>query len=282
MVDVDQAMAALGSTEPSGNSEPEQVQVEQAPATPETAPAGENKELSGSASKDAEEPETKAAEEKQEKEIPQSEYAWAKLNKTLKANRNKLDEVLKALKEVDGVQYDPKNGSLEQYVQMQIKKSRLQEQKAQLEDNAEVSQLWVQLRDFQAKEIFAGREQDYKTYREQVAPKRVALYEEIREKDPTGAVITHLQSSKNAPLLETAFIAPGGEKVFESILSDDEYKTRRNLEELEQKIQNAMFAKPAAVQTPKAQPVTTPSVNDGNAVTNTKTTPSLNDVAKWF
>lgn len=277
-------MAALNSTTPAGNSEPEQVTAEQAPATPETAPAGENKDLSGSASKDAEVPETKAAEEKQEKqEVPQSEYAWAKLNKTLKANRDKYDKVMKALEEVNGVKYDPKNGNIDDYVKMQIRKARLEDQKAELENNAEVSQLWAQLRDYQAKELFAGKDKELKIYNEQVVPKRVALYEEIREKDPSGAVIAHLQSSKFAPLLESAFIMPGGLELFQSILSDDEYRTRRNLEELETKIQNAMLAnKPAAVQTPKAEPVTTPSVNDGNAVTNTKTTPSLADVAKWF
>lgn len=277
MVDIDQAMASLGSTAPAETSEPAPAAEPKAAQTQETAPVAEKQE-SGSASPETKVPETKA---KEEQEIPKSEFAFIKLKNKIRQRDTQHEAIMKALAEASGVQYDPKSGDIESYVKNLFNKQNLEAKKAALEDDAEVNAAFDELRSLQAKEIWGHDEKAVAIYEKQLKPARAGLYKNIESLDPSGTVLSYLKSSKKAPLLEAAFLSNNGQAFFDKCLTDDPYVTKRNLEELENEMFKSVSAhKDKMLQTPA--PVTTPSVNDGSATTQTKTGPSTADVASWF
>lgn len=284
MVDIDQAMAAI---KPQATAEPsEPAPAEDKGATPkqETATASENKDLSGSAEPKKGAPET-PDQEQQNDRLPKSNVAFQKLKHELGRKIKSRDEAVAkltdALSQFTGLKFDKDSGDIESYVKAVMQKRDLEASKASLEDDSEIEGMREQLRDFQAQEVYGHDDKAMKLYNEQIKPKRKVLYEELKKLDPTGAVLQYMGSSKRAALLEVAFICKGGQQVFEDNVTDDPYTTKRNLERLENEMFNALDASRQKKQTQPAA-VTTPSVNDGAQVTQTKTGPSLADVAKWY
>lgn len=283
MVDIDQAMAAIPSQATAEPSEPAKAPEETKPVEAGTAQPDEKQE-SGSAEPTAKDSETKG-EGRQKTPTAKSEYAFIKLkddfNKKLRARDEGIASLTKALEQFSGLKFDKEKGDIESYVNLLMQKRDLEASKKALEEDTELGEMQEQLKDFQAKEIYGHDPKALELYENSIKPKRKALYDEIAKLDKTGAVLQYLNASRRAPLLEVAFISKGGQQLFAANVTEDPYVTKRNLERLENEMFNAVQSHKDKQQTQPA-PVSTPSVNDGSALTKTAGGPSLDDVAKWF